>query len=82
MLYEVQEGDTLTAIAQQFGTSVEELCQLNGIEAQNVILTGDRIRFSGHSHSITLKKFFIAQKIPQNRRASIPVLADDRGQGW
>ena len=44
MLYEVQEGDTLTAIAQQFGTSVEELCQLNGIEDPNVILTGDRIR--------------------------------------
>ena len=44
MLYEVQEGDTLTAIAQQFGTSVEELCQFNGMVDPNVILTGDRIR--------------------------------------
>ena len=44
MLYEVREGDTLSAIAQRFGITVEELCQLNGVKDPDVILVGDRIR--------------------------------------
>ena len=44
MLYEVQEGDTLTAIAQRYGVTVEELCQINGIEDPNVILVGAQLQ--------------------------------------
>jgi LysM repeat protein len=38
--YVVQEGDTLAAIAQQFGTTVEALQSANGISDPNEILIG------------------------------------------
>jgi LysM domain len=38
--YTVQEGDTLAAIAQQFGTSVEALQQANGIDDPDEIIVG------------------------------------------
>jgi spore germination protein len=36
----VAEGDTLAAIAQQFGTSVEALQEANGIEDPDEIVVG------------------------------------------
>jgi len=41
-------------------------------------LTGDRIRLSGRPTK-SLKKLMIEEKIPLNRRAYLPVLADDAG---
>ena len=38
--YTVVEGDTLYIIAQKFGTSVEILCQLNGIDNTYMIYVG------------------------------------------
>ena len=38
--YTVQQGDTLAAIAQQFGTTVEVLQAANGIEDPNEINIG------------------------------------------
>ena len=38
--YSVAEGDTLYTIAQKFGTTVDILCQLNGIENPNMIYVG------------------------------------------
>lgn len=42
--YKVQPGDTLSEIAQQYGTSVDRLVQLNGIVNKNVIYVGQKIR--------------------------------------
>ena len=39
--YVVQEGDTLAAIAQQFGTTVEAIQAANGIEDPDTIAVGD-----------------------------------------
>ena len=39
--YKIQPGDTLSKIAAQFGTTVEELCKLNDIEDPDVIYTGE-----------------------------------------
>jgi LysM repeat protein len=36
--YEVQPGDTLSAIAQRFGTTIDELVRINGLESQDVII--------------------------------------------
>ncbi|GAG29173.1 unnamed protein product, partial [marine sediment metagenome] len=41
--YEVQPGDTLIDIAARFGTTVEALVQLNGLEDPNVILYGSTL---------------------------------------
>lgn len=39
-LYKVQDGDTLGAIAEQFGTSVEEVMAANGITDPNAVQAG------------------------------------------
>ena len=37
--YEVQSGDTLSSIAQAFGTTVDELVRVNGFASQDVIIS-------------------------------------------
>jgi len=41
--HEVRHGDTLYWIAEQFGTSVEELCRLNNIIPKQVIYPGQKL---------------------------------------
>lgn len=42
--HKVRSGDTLSAIAKKYGTSVEKLCKLNGIRKTAVIQVGQKIR--------------------------------------
>lgn len=42
--YTVQTGDTLTAIARKFGTTVNKLKKLNNIANANLIYTGQKIK--------------------------------------
>lgn len=37
--YEVQLGDTLSSIAQSFGTTVDEIVSINGLASQDVIIS-------------------------------------------
>jgi murein DD-endopeptidase MepM/ murein hydrolase activator NlpD len=52
----VQDGDTLSAIAQHFGTTVDELQRLNGIENPNLIFVGQilEVPSTGNSTSDVL----------------------------
>ena len=42
--YTIQRGDTLSAIAQKYNTSVEELARLNNISNVNLIYAGSQIK--------------------------------------
>ena len=42
--YFVKKGDTLSAIARRFGTSVSKLCELNGIGKTSTLRIGQKIR--------------------------------------
>lgn len=42
--YVIKWGDTLTSIARKFGTTVDELCRLNGILNPDLIFAGNQIR--------------------------------------
>lgn len=42
----VRSGDTLSAIARRYGTSVSSLCRLNGIRSTSIIRVGQRIRYN------------------------------------
>lgn len=42
--YVVRKGDTLTAIAQKYNTTVAELVRLNNISNPNLIITGNTLR--------------------------------------
>lgn len=44
--YTIQAGDTLSDIAEKYGTTVEELAKLNGIEDANMIITGHVLKLS------------------------------------
>jgi len=47
--YQIRSGDTLSALAQRFGTSVQSLAQANGIQNANLILTGAQLKVPGAS---------------------------------
>jgi len=49
--YVVQPGDTLTAIAARAGMTVDELAALNGLDPNNLLISGTAIRVSGSSGS-------------------------------
>ena len=42
--YKVQRGDSLTRIAKRKGTTVKNICKLNGIKANKCIYVGQRLR--------------------------------------
>jgi len=41
--HKVKSGDTLSKIAQQYGTSIEELCRLNKISSEQLIYPGQKL---------------------------------------
>lgn len=47
--YTVRSGDTLSAIASRFGTSVDSLVALNGIANKNLIYPGQVLKLSGQA---------------------------------
>lgn len=66
--YQVQPGDTLTDIAARFGTTVEALTHLNGLEDPGVILYGSTLKvpYVGEDAGSAA-----AGLSPQHRRASV-----------
>jgi LysM repeat protein len=48
--HEVRPGESLYRIAQQYGTSVDELCRLNNITPNQVIYPGEKLLVAPESH--------------------------------
>ncbi len=48
--HEVRPRDTLYWIAQKYGTSVDELCRLNGINPEQVIYPGQKLLVTPERH--------------------------------
>ena len=42
--YTIKKGDTLSKIAKQHHTTVNKLCQLNGITAKTILRVGRKLR--------------------------------------
>ncbi|MBX2978760.1 MAG: peptidoglycan DD-metalloendopeptidase family protein [Flavobacteriales bacterium] len=42
----VRSGDTLSAIARRYGTTVPKLCKLNGISQNSVLRLGQKVRYN------------------------------------
>lgn len=51
--YTVQAGDSLGAIAQRFGVSVDTLVQLNGITDPNALTLGQQLKIPGSAQAST-----------------------------
>lgn len=50
VFYTVQKGDTLGKIATQYGTTIQEIAQINGIENVNLIFPGQVLRIHTNSN--------------------------------
>ncbi|MBR1549536.1 MAG: peptidoglycan DD-metalloendopeptidase family protein [Bacteroidales bacterium] len=59
--YRVRQGDTLEKIARRNGTTINQLCKLNGISRNKVLHPGDRLRVSG--------KASVSDSAPTNAKA-------------
>ena len=44
IIYLIRQGDTLSGIAQRYGTTVNELVRLNDIQNPNLIYVGEKLR--------------------------------------
>lgn len=44
-VHRVKQGDTLSAIARRYGTTVSKLCKLNGIRADKTLQLGQKIKY-------------------------------------
>lgn len=53
MTYTVKKGDTLTAIAVTFGTTVRDLVSLNGIKNPNLIKPGQVLQIPEKQVTLT-----------------------------
>ncbi|MCY1031022.1 LysM peptidoglycan-binding domain-containing protein [Corallococcus sp. BB11-1] len=51
MSYRIQRGDTLSALAGRFGTSVSALAKANGISNPDLIITGNSLKVPGQADS-------------------------------
>lgn len=75
-VYMVKKGDTLSAIAKKYGTTVDALVKLNGIKNPNLITVGQKLKISGQeaapvpSAPKTWKGKVCTQKLPLNIRKS------------
>jgi len=49
VFYTIQRGDTLSEIANRYGTTVQELVNINGIANPNLIYPGETIRIATNS---------------------------------
>lgn len=49
--YTVKRGDTLSAIASRYGTTVQEIAQINGIQNVNLIYPGQILRITTNSNN-------------------------------
>ena len=47
--YRVRQGDTLEKIARRNGTTISQLCKLNGISRNRTLHPGDRLRVNGRA---------------------------------
>ncbi|HEX8822184.1 MAG TPA: LysM peptidoglycan-binding domain-containing protein [Archangium sp.] len=49
--YRIRQGDTLSALASRFKTSVSELARINKIDNPNLIYAGKSLRIPGHARN-------------------------------
>lgn len=62
-IYTVVAGDTLTKIANQFGTTIDAIANANGIKNKNLIITGQKLTIPGTENKEELKQIEVKMKV-------------------
>lgn len=69
--HRVKSGDTLGEIARMYGTSVGELCRLNGLKSTSVLRLGQSIRCSaGRANTVSAQKPVVTKTSSKQQTAS------------
>ena len=68
--YRVRQGDTLEKIARRNGTSITQLCKLNGISRNRTLHPGDRLRVNGRAGSVETESTHASGKSSSTRKGS------------
>lgn len=81
----VQSGDTLSALAQTYGTSVDKLVQLNGIENANLIFVGetfitDESDLNGTSYEVATETYQSQTNSSEEQEATYTAPAETQSQ--
>ncbi len=72
--YRIERGDTLTEIAQRFGTDVDTLARMNGIINPNLIRAGQTITVPSGGKSVTVQRGDTLTEIAQENNTSVDAL--------
>lgn len=78
--YTVKSGDTLSGIANMFGTTYQELARINGISDPNVIYAGQVLQINGtSSNTYTVKSGDTLSGIAQKFNTTVDSLVSKNG---
>jgi murein DD-endopeptidase MepM/ murein hydrolase activator NlpD len=74
-IHSVKKGETLGHIAIKYGTTVDELCKLNGISRTSMLSIGQAIRFRSKQISVEATPEAIQQTVQEQKTATTPKTA-------
>lgn len=77
--YTVQSGDTLSGIAERYGTTYQHLAEINGIENPNLIYIGQQIKIDAIATTYTVVSGDTLSQIAQRFNTSVSDLANKNG---
>ena len=64
-VHRIKKGETLGQVARMYGTTVDELCKLNGITKTSILSIGQPIRFRSKQITVEASSNAIQQTTPQ-----------------
>ena len=68
--HRVRSGETLSVISRMYGTTVDELCKLNGISKTSTLQIGQAIRFRAKPVSVEASTNSVKQTSPELKQAA------------
>jgi len=74
-VHRVKKGETLSLIARMYGTTVDELCKLNGITKTSTLSIGQPINFRAKPITVEASPTAVQQVIPQKNTTTQTVKA-------
>lgn len=78
--YRIRPGDTLSAIAQRFDTSVSKLASLNHLANPNLIVAGRTLRLPGHRDGVDAPPKHSAKPRPSPKPPKAPARPAQNGK--